>query len=117
MKIQFQKDILPHLLGIAFFYLLVVGYFSPLVFDGQIIFQGDILQWEGSAKEVLDYRAATGQVINVPSEWHAWLDKQLSRDLKHEIIKRNRLDQSMRMPDGNTRRRFDAFMQGTSDLL
>uniref|UniRef100_UPI0040480B7C hypothetical protein n=1 Tax=Algoriphagus sp. TaxID=1872435 RepID=UPI0040480B7C len=61
MKLQFQKDILPHLLGIAFFYLLVVGYFSPLVFDGQIIFQGDILQWEGSAKEVLDYRAATGE--------------------------------------------------------
>jgi hypothetical protein len=68
-------------------------------------------------KHDLDYRAATGQVINVPSEWHAWLDKQLSRDLKHEIIKRNRLDQSMRMPDGNTRRRFDAFLQGTSDLL
>ena len=61
MKIQFQKDILPHLLGIAFFYLLVVGYFSPLVFDGKIIFQGDILQWEGSAKEVLDYREATGE--------------------------------------------------------
>jgi len=61
MKIHFQKDVLPHLLGIAFFYLLVVGYFSPLVFDGQIIFQGDILQWEGSAKEVLDYRAATGE--------------------------------------------------------
>ena len=61
MKIQFQKDILPHLLGIVFFYLLVVGYFSPLVFDGQIIYQGDILQWEGSAKEVLDYRAATGE--------------------------------------------------------
>jgi len=68
-------------------------------------------------KHDLDYRAATGQVINVPSEWHAWLDKQFSRDLKHEIIKRNRLDQSMRMPDGNTRRRFDAFLQGTSDLL
>ena len=61
MKINFQKDVLPHLLGIAFFYLLVVGYFSPLVFDGKIIFQGDILQWEGSAKEVLDYRAATGE--------------------------------------------------------
>ena len=61
MKINFQKDVLPHLLGIAFFYLLVLGYFSPLVFDGKIIFQGDILQWEGSAKEVLDYRAATGE--------------------------------------------------------
>ncbi|MCE2708131.1 MAG: YfhO family protein [Bacteroidota bacterium] len=61
MKIQFQKDILPHLLGVLFFYLLVVAYFSPLVFDGKIIFQSDILQWEGSAKEVLDYRSSTGE--------------------------------------------------------
>ena len=64
-----------------------------------------------------DYRAATGKVVDVPSDWHAWLDKQFASDLKHEIIKRNRLDQAMRMPDGNTRRRFNAFMQGTSDLL
>ena len=61
MKLQFQKDILPHLLGVILFYLIVVLYFSPMVFDGKIIFQGDILQWEGSAKEVLDYRAATGE--------------------------------------------------------
>ena len=64
-----------------------------------------------------DYRAAVGQVVDVPSDWHAWLDKQFASDLKHEIIKRNRLDQAMRMPDGNTRRRFNTFMQGTSDLL
>ncbi|PZV84525.1 membrane protein YfhO [Algoriphagus aquaeductus] len=61
MKLQFQKDILPHLLGVILFYLIVVLYFSPMVFDGKIIFQSDILQWEGSAKEVLDYRAATGE--------------------------------------------------------
>ena len=61
MKLQFQKDILPHLLGVILFYLIVILYFSPMVFDGKIIFQGDILQWEGSAKEVLDYRAATGE--------------------------------------------------------
>jgi hypothetical protein len=61
MKLQFQKDILPHLLGIILFYLLVVLYFSPMVFDGKIIFQGDILQWEGSAKAVLDYREETGE--------------------------------------------------------
>ncbi|AMQ56039.1 YfhO family protein [Algoriphagus sanaruensis] len=61
MKLQFQKDILPHLLGVILFYLIVVLYFSPMVFDGKIIFQSDILQWEGSAKEVLDYREATGE--------------------------------------------------------
>jgi len=32
-----------------------------MVFDGKVIFQGDILQWEGSAKEVLDYRESTGE--------------------------------------------------------
>lgn len=61
MKLQFQKDILPHLIGVILFYLIVVLYFSPMVFDGKIIFQSDILQWEGSSKEVLDYRAATGE--------------------------------------------------------
>jgi hypothetical protein len=61
MQINFQKDLLPHLLGLVLFYLIVVLYFSPMVFDGKIIFQGDILQWEGSAKAVLDHREATGE--------------------------------------------------------
>jgi hypothetical protein len=61
MKLQYQKDILPHLLGVILFYLIVVLYFSPMVFDGKIIFQSDILQWEGSAKAVLDYREKTGE--------------------------------------------------------
>jgi hypothetical protein len=60
MKLNFQKELLPHLLGVVLFYLIVVLYFSPMVFDGKIIFQGDILQWEGSAKSVLDYREQTG---------------------------------------------------------
>ncbi|QYH37551.1 YfhO family protein [Algoriphagus sp. NBT04N3] len=61
MQLNFQKQILPHLIGVGVFYLLIVFYFSPLVFDGKVIFQSDILQWEGSAKEVLDYRAETGE--------------------------------------------------------
>ncbi|RIW17536.1 hypothetical protein D0X99_05945 [Algoriphagus lacus] len=61
MQINFQKDLLPHLLGIVLFYAIVVLYFSPMVFDGKIIFQSDILQWEGSAKAVMDYREKTGE--------------------------------------------------------
>lgn len=61
MQINFKKDILPHLVGIVFFYLVVVLYFSPVIFDGKIIFQYDILQWEGASKEILDYRAETGE--------------------------------------------------------
>ncbi|MCL6258780.1 YfhO family protein [Aquiflexum sp. TKW24L] len=61
MQINFKNDILPHLVGVAVFYLIVLFYFGPAVFDGKIIFQYDILQWEGAAKEVMDYRAETGE--------------------------------------------------------
>lgn len=61
MTINFKKDWLPHILGISIFYALVVLYFSPLVFDGKVIFQGDILKWEASAKEIMDFREATGE--------------------------------------------------------
>ncbi|WP_143961760.1 YfhO family protein [Litoribacter populi] len=61
MQIDFKHQVLPHLLGIISFYLIVVVYFSPIVFDGKMMFQNDILQWEGSAKEVLEYREATGE--------------------------------------------------------
>src|SRR5690606_13891768 len=61
MQINFKKDFLPHILGIVSFYLLVLFYFSPIVLDGKMMFQGDILQWEGSAKEILDYRESSGE--------------------------------------------------------
>lgn len=61
MTINFKKDWLPHLLGISIFYALVVLYFSPLVFENKVIFQGDILKWEASAKEIMDFREVTGE--------------------------------------------------------
>ncbi|TVP51679.1 MAG: hypothetical protein EA341_04665 [Mongoliibacter sp.] len=61
MQFNFKKEILPHFIGIAIFYLIVLFYFSPAVFEGKIIFQYDILQWEGAAKEILDHRAETGE--------------------------------------------------------
>ncbi|MFN3800582.1 hypothetical protein [Belliella pelovolcani] len=61
MQINLKKDLLPHIIGIVIFYLITLFYFSPVVFDGKIIFQNDILQWEGGAKEILDHRAQTGQ--------------------------------------------------------
>lgn len=61
MQANFKKDILPHFIGVVIFYLIVLFYFSPAVFDGKIIFQYDILQWEGAAKEIMDYRAESGE--------------------------------------------------------
>ncbi|MFC5625776.1 YfhO family protein [Algoriphagus winogradskyi] len=61
MQLNFKKDVLPHLLGIAIFYAIVVVYFAPVVLQDQVIMQGDILKWEGSATEALNYREATGE--------------------------------------------------------
>ena len=61
MHINLKKDVLPHVICVAIFYLIVLFYFSPAVFDGKIIFQNDILQWEGGAKEILDIRADKGE--------------------------------------------------------
>lgn len=61
MTLDFKKDWLPHLISVAVFYALVVAYFSPLVFDNEVIFQTDILKWEASAKELMDFRVETGE--------------------------------------------------------
>ncbi len=61
MHFDFKRDILPHLIGVTVFYIVVLFYFAPAVLQDEVIFQQDILQWEGTAKEVLDYREATGE--------------------------------------------------------
>ncbi len=61
MQLNFKKEVLPHLIGVVSFYVLIVLYFSPLVFEGKMIFQNDILQWEGSAQEIQEFREETGE--------------------------------------------------------
>ena len=60
-KINFKKDVLPHLVAIAVFLLLTLLFFKPVFFDGKTLSQGDILQWEASATELIDYRQQTGE--------------------------------------------------------
>jgi hypothetical protein len=60
MQLNFKRDLLPHLIGVSIFYLIVLFYFAPAVFEDKIIFQYDIIQWEGGAKEILDHRNETG---------------------------------------------------------
>ena len=65
-----------------------------------------------------EYRAATQSgAKGEPSSWQIWLEEQFHTDLTYEILRRNRLEEAYRMPDGKLRRRFAAFVAGTSDLL
>ncbi|WP_339696153.1 YfhO family protein [uncultured Roseivirga sp.] len=61
IKVDFKKDILPHIVAIAIFLVLTLILFKPIFFESKSLTQGDILQWEGGAKEILDYRAETSE--------------------------------------------------------
>lgn len=52
---------LPHVVAIVIFLLLTAAYFSPVLFEGKSLPQQDILQARGGAKEIMDFREATGE--------------------------------------------------------
>jgi len=54
------KKFLPHLIVFILFIVASVGYFSP-VLQGKTIFQSDIAQYQGMAKQLKEYRAETGE--------------------------------------------------------
>ncbi len=60
-NIDFKKQILPHAVAVFVFLIITVGYFNPVFFENKEISQYDILQWEGSAKELIDFRKQTGE--------------------------------------------------------
>jgi hypothetical protein len=59
--LSFSKNILPHLVAVSIFLFVVVILFHPLILGGKYLSQHDILQWEGGAKQLIDYREATGE--------------------------------------------------------
>ncbi|WP_437920136.1 YfhO family protein [Sphingobacterium sp. LRF_L2] len=56
---QWFKDNSTHLIIIAIFIVLVFFYFSP-IFGGKTLSQHDVMQAEGSQKELFDYKAKDG---------------------------------------------------------
>ncbi|MEL7530629.1 MAG: hypothetical protein AAFN10_04940, partial [Bacteroidota bacterium] len=55
------KPLLTHLGIILAFFAVVAIYFKPIVIDGKILYQHDIAQFAGMAKETKDFRAETGE--------------------------------------------------------
>lgn len=61
LSLDFRGDIVPHIVAVLVFLTVSVLFFSPVIFENKGLSQHDILQWEGGAKEVLDYREKTGE--------------------------------------------------------
>ena len=64
-----------------------------------------------------DYRAATGQMIDVPSAWHKWLQDEFRASLRMEVVDRNHLASDIKLPGSKVYMRLPKFMDGTSDLI
>jgi hypothetical protein len=60
-KINFSSHILPHAIAIGIFLIVTVLFFSPIFFDNKTLEQGDIQQFLGSSKSIVDYRTKTGE--------------------------------------------------------
>ena len=60
MKEIIQR-ILPHAVAVGLFVLATIVYFSPMFLDGKQLGQGDVLQYNGMAREITEYRVRTGE--------------------------------------------------------
>jgi len=60
MKQLLTKKWFPHVAAVLFFLLLTVVYFSPVVFEGKDLKQGDVISVEGWGKDLKDYNEETG---------------------------------------------------------
>jgi len=60
MKNLSFKKLLPFVAAIAVFFVLTMSYFNPLI-EGKRLMQGDISHFRGMSKEIVDYRAKTGE--------------------------------------------------------
>ena len=60
MKYLRPKQFMPYLGAIIIFLILSIAYVSP-VLEGRQLMQPDIVNWQGMAKEIADFREETGQ--------------------------------------------------------
>ncbi len=60
MKNTDFKKLFPYLAAIVIFLVITMAYFSPLL-EGKKILQSDIVNFKGMSKEIVDFRAKTGQ--------------------------------------------------------
>jgi hypothetical protein len=56
------KKILPHLVVFVVFIVVSLAYFNP-VLSGKKLYQSDIVQYKGNARQLIDHRAQTGEEL------------------------------------------------------
>jgi hypothetical protein len=60
-NINFQKDVLPHLVAVVIFLVVVVIFYRPAFFEDKALSQHDILMAKGPSKALEDFREESGR--------------------------------------------------------
>ena len=60
MKFDIKK-LIPTIAALVVFIAITVFYFKPVVLDKKEIRQGDIINFKGASKEIIDFRTETKQ--------------------------------------------------------
>ncbi len=60
MKFDIKK-LLPYVAALVVFVCITVFYFKPVVMENKQLRQGDIVNFKGMSKEIVDFRAQTGE--------------------------------------------------------
>ena len=99
MKFE-AKKLFPFITAILIFLIISIIYFKPVVFDNKELKQGDILNFKGFSKEIVDYRESKGQEalwtnsmfggmpayqisVKYPNNWVQYIDKVFRLGLPH----------------------------------
>lgn len=88
------KALLPHIIIVIGFIVVALAYFSP-VLQGKQIYQSDIVQYAGMAKQQNDFRAETGtETYWTNSAFGGMPTYQLGAQYPHNYVKK--LDRTLR---------------------
>jgi len=60
-KIDFKKNILPHLIALIIFFVISVLFYSPLIFESKTLGLHDVQQGIGGGHEASEFRKLTGE--------------------------------------------------------
>lgn len=60
MKVDFKKAI-PYVTAIAIFFAISIAYFSPSIFQGKTLYQGDVRKGYAAGVDLAEYKERTGE--------------------------------------------------------
>ena len=87
MKKISLSQLVPHLIAVLLFFIVLVIFFKPLFLENKELSQTDKQQWLGTAKTLLDYRAATGEeALWSPSAFSGMPAYTISVQWGHEAV-------------------------------